>query len=368
MTMQRLVGLAQVTLGPLVPPAADTRALPQVPPVAELLVQGYDGTVYLPTTTERGQIIARVVDLLVQERLNIYFEIDGGQLLDVSVPIVGGVRDLISSPSGDVLVVLERSPTPLVVRADHPDRESILRTLARAVIDPLAGVAQETVAVVTRLPCTEVSFVQAMGAPTRKAPEPGQGRERELDEHLLEAANLSDLDDFVVEQRQLACSVKWPEARCVPHTFVCDYCYLRAHEMCLKLKARGFRPRKLWMYARSVSNTIRVPTDLLPDCKTNWLFHVVTIVTSKQDGVRVIDPSLFPGGTVSEQDYLEFINPDPDCVERTPMAAYIKQCGEPATETTAEGLREDRANAIAALVATLKEPAGPPPYRDCQLE
>jgi hypothetical protein len=95
---------------------------------------------------------------------------------------------------------------------------------------------------------------------------------------------------------------------------------------------------------------------------------VVAVVTTKTDGVRVIDPSLFPRGSVAEADYLKFINPDPDCVEHTSMAAYIKRCDQEATETTSEGLRQDRASAIASLVATLKEPAGPPPYAACDID
>ena len=363
--MQRLVGLAQVTLGPLVPPAADTRALPQVPPVAELLVQGYDGTVYLPTTTERGQIIARVVDLLVQERLNIYFEIDRGQLFDVSVPIVGGVRALVDSPSGDALVVLDECPTPFEVRADNPDRDWMLKTLARAVIDPETNRSRETVAVVTRLPCRELHYVQVVEAPTGERMTLPEAGEHDADDRRFAPPTLGELDDFVAGEAAAACAVKWPSSGCVPHTYVCNYCYLRAHEMCLRLTARGFQPKKLWMYSRSERNRLCVPTDLLPDCVTNWLFHVVAVVKTAEGDVRVIDPSLFPTGTVSEADYLRHVDPDPDCVEHTSMNAYIKKCGKPATATTAAGLDRNRASALAALVATLKEPAGAPPYAKC---
>ena len=368
MTLRRMVGRAQVKLGPLVPPAAHAEAVSPVPPVAELAVEGYDGTVYLRTTTERGEIIARVVDLLVQEKLNIYFEIDADQLIDVHVPIVGGVRALIDVPSGDVLVVLDGCPTPLEVRASNPDREWILSTLARAVIDPDTDRSRETVAVVTRLPCRELHFVQIVSPRADERSILLEDGERAADEHDLEAASLDALDDFVVQEATSACSLKWPSPGCVPHTYVCNFCFLRAHEMCLRLEAGGFLPRKLWMYSRSEHDRLRVPTDLLPDCVTNWLFHVVAVVTSKEGGVRVIDPSLFPGGTVSEEEFLMFMNPDPDCVEHTPMSAYIKRCGKPATGTTGEGLRRDRASAIAALVATLKEPAGPPPYAACKID
>ena len=120
------------------------------------------------------------------------------------------------------------------------------------------------------------------------------------------------------------------------------------------------------MYSRSALDRLHVQTDLLPDCVTNWLFHVVAVVKSTDGDVRVVDPSLFPCATVSESDYLKLVDPDPDCVEHTSMNAYIKKCGKPATGTTPLGLDNDRANAIAALVATLKEPAGPPPYAMCR--
>jgi hypothetical protein len=339
-----------------------------VPPVAEIAVEGYDRTVYLPTTTQRGQIIARVVDLLVQKQLNIYFEIDGDQVIDVAIPIVDAVRDLIDSPSGDVLVVLDRCPTPLEVRCSNIDREWILKTLARAAIDRDTDRARETVAVVTRFPFNEVDFAQVVTAPAEECQTCSDGHESAFSESHLGGATVADLDAFVVEQAQSACSVKWPSPGCVPHTYVVTYCWLRAHEMCLRLQARGLQPGKVWLFSRSQEETMRVPTALLPGCMTNWLYHVVAIVPSTDGGMRVIDPSLFPGGTVSEADYLTYLDPDPTGIEHQPMTAYTKRRGKPANGATPLRLEQDRAYAVAALVATLKDPDGPPPYCVCHID
>jgi len=81
----------------------------------------------------------------------------------------------------------------------------------------------------------------------------------------------------------------------IPFAYPSDVCRARAESMCqLLVNNFGVHPRllsKVWISCQRGYDRFQVSTDLSPECKVDWQWHVAPLVES-QYGYWVIDPAL----------------------------------------------------------------------------
>jgi hypothetical protein len=80
--------------------------------------------------------------------------------------------------------------------------------------------------------------------------------------------------------------------------FPVDGCYARAHLMVRRMQALGYRPGKVWTFARSKRQPLVCRTANHPRGYVTWRYHVapsVRVRIDKKVYTMVIDPSMFQG-------------------------------------------------------------------------
>lgn len=84
--------------------------------------------------------------------------------------------------------------------------------------------------------------------------------------------------------------------RDIAYRFPGDGCYARAHLMIRRLKARGFRPYKVWSFANG-GELLHVRTSNHPRGYVEWKYHVAPVLRVRLASGKqlwyVLDPSLF---------------------------------------------------------------------------
>ncbi|UUC44620.1 protein-glutamine glutaminase [Flavobacterium cerinum] len=88
---------------------------------------------------------------------------------------------------------------------------------------------------------------------------------------------------------------------CIPFRYPVDGCYARAHKMRQILTENGYDCEKQFVYGNLRAQSLDKA------CCVNWCYHVAVLVSYKDDSgeiqKRIIDPSLFKDGPVTETDW-----------------------------------------------------------------
>jgi hypothetical protein len=109
-------------------------------------------------------------------------------------------------------------------------------------------------------------------------------------------ANELPLEDCITPQQAVALQKFMLAQKDIAYAFPIDGCYARAHLMCQRMEAKGYRPFKAWTFANG-DEKLYVRTPNHPNGYVEWKYHVAPIVRvrfeDEQQRWYVIDPSLF---------------------------------------------------------------------------
>ncbi|UOU98009.1 protein-glutamine glutaminase [Chryseobacterium daecheongense] len=108
--------------------------------------------------------------------------------------------------------------------------------------------------------------------------------------------NVSTLNSMFTQIKNQSCGTSTASSPCITFRYAVDGCYARAHKMRQILVNNGYDCEKQFIYGNLKAST--------GSCCVSWNYHVAILVSYKNaSGVtekRIIDPSLFPNGPVTE--------------------------------------------------------------------
>jgi hypothetical protein len=108
--------------------------------------------------------------------------------------------------------------------------------------------------------------------------------------------NVTTLNNMFTLIKNQACGTSTASSPCITFRYPVDGCYARAHKMRQILISNGYDCEKQFVYGNLRAST--------GTCCVRWNYHVAILVSYKNaSGVtekRIIDPSLFPGGPVTD--------------------------------------------------------------------
>ena len=108
--------------------------------------------------------------------------------------------------------------------------------------------------------------------------------------------NVATLNSMFTLIKNQSCGTSTASSPCITFRYPVDGCYARAHKMRQILINNGYDAEKQFVYGNLKAST--------GTCCVSWSYHVALLVSYKNaSGVtekRIFDPSLFPGGPVTD--------------------------------------------------------------------
>ena len=315
---------------------------------------------------------AQLLDELHRESLPVYAEVDHvtSFVTALQVPLVVKVRHWTRRESGDVIVDLQPSSAPHVLRATLPDFQEVFDALRQAsergqlvAVTQAPRRTQILDVTPTNVPLYDWDHNLAAGGALGLHDEPPP--ELLSDVTTVGSARADELFDAMF---QAHCRVDSVAAPCIPFAYPDDGCHARAHRMCeLLLKNYGVRAGKIWLFGDPYPNdaTLHPRTPNNPECSVLWRYHVapfLQVETSAGPQVRVLDPSLF-AALVPREEWKD-VQRDPRArFDFTAASIYDRpENGKVYTDPAFSATPRDLAPYRHLLVKRIEDEGGPPPY------
>lgn len=275
----------------------------------------------------RSPLFAEVLDEARRVMLPIYVEVDDATnaIVELHIPLVVRVLEIVPEPSGDVRVALEVSQTEHQLLRSNDRFVELLASLQDAE-------AKGHSVIVAENDWHEIVDVKV-------APHPPVGREVQFQAPSITQLQVpsgtvtpqraGELFDLASAQ---TCDPRTVPAPCIPFLYPDDGCWGRAHQMCRLMISASAEPGKVWIYGR-----LMVDTRNNPKCSVQWGWHVaptLQVTTTATPEAMVIDPSLF-SQPVSESTW-KGVQHDPDAtlVETDATVFYRSSSGQIQLDTS----------------------------------
>jgi hypothetical protein len=319
---------------------------------------------FLEMKNPRAVVWAKVIDRLAQEKRPVYVEIDEETkvVTNILIPAVYKVKQIDTDKYGNLLVRLQPSQAIHGLLRSDPNFETMQASLKEAMNDGTERLITET--------RDEHEIIDVRKPEKNPEDSPGKGPEPPDDPSVSEARAVEVFDNMNAQ----SCDPCNASGDCIPFLYPDDGCWIRAHMMCLLMRAGGpdvatnppEDPQKVWIYA-GPGTRLDPLTANHPDCHLpfGWGWHVaptLMVIELGGDQRRVIDPSLC-SSPANEADWKTLQRDPTATLTDGPWTDYNSYGdGQGASTSFAQASQSQFMKDCRDNLATRCHDYGPPPY------
>jgi len=313
----------------------------------------------LDTNVPLSKIWAEIIESHHERNMPVYVEInpDTNLVTELLLPKEIEVSSLKQTSTGDYEVMFRNTAAIHYLKKENPDFSIMLDTLKNAQEKKIRLLVTDTDI------DHEIIDIKAVKNSSRSAILESPLPLMRLTPTIVSEQRAKELFNLVSSRN---CNPATASSPCIPFLYPDDGCWIRAELMCdLMIKesvttgsAVKVEPEKIWIDGQLYG----VKTVNHPNCAISWGWHVApTLLVSTPKGSQrmVLDPSLFPSGPVTPENWKK-VQSDPNAtLTYTPRTKYNHWDNTVATEAIANSDMDYYRNQLKNRTAKY----GPPPYK-----